>query len=109
VLGNLLSNAARYGDPGTPILVEASAGEHEVSVSNHGRGVAPDELPRLFERSSRGRGETAPGRGIGPGLGIGLGITHGLVLAHGGRVAVESVPGETTTFRFTLPLAADSR
>jgi len=102
VLGNLLSNAAKYGEPGAAILVVAEdrGPEAEVSVTNRGAGLEPEELSQVFTRYYR-----APSAKAGPqsGLGLGLYITRGLVEAHGGRIWAESTPGETTTFRFTLP------
>ncbi|WP_437323225.1 PAS domain S-box protein [Sorangium sp. So ce381] len=101
VLTNLLSNAAKYGAPGTPIriAVERRSGEVFVAVENEGKGIAPDELPRLFTRYYRTREAKAGGAA---GLGIGLYIVRGLVEAHGGRIWAESAPGKTA-FRFTLP------
>lgn len=102
ILGNLLSNAAKYGAPSGALRVELSrsADDIEVAVTNAGPGIDADELPLLFDRFRRARG--AKGR---PGLGLGLYIVKGLVEAHGGRISAESVPGETTTFRFALPNA----
>ncbi|WP_437719470.1 PAS domain S-box protein [Sorangium sp. So ce448] len=102
VLTNLLSNAAKYGASETPIriAVERRSGEVLVAVENEGRGIAPDELPRLFARYYRTREAKAGGAA---GLGLGLYIVRGLVEAHGGRIWAESAPGKTT-FRFTLPL-----
>lgn len=104
VLGNLLSNAVKYGEPEAEIQVdlEGRAGEVEVTVTNRGQGIPPDELGRLFSRFARGRERRAPGT---VGLGLGLYICKGLVEAHGGRIWVESTPGATTRFHFTLPLA----
>jgi PAS domain S-box-containing protein len=104
VLGNLLSNAAKYGDPGSPIRIEARAedGHGRITVTNHGPGIPADELPTLFRRFNRTRGAQA--RGI-EGIGLGLYICKGLVEAHGGRIWVESTPGATTSFHLTLPLA----
>lgn len=98
VLGNLLSNAARYGDPEAEILVEIGREDDgvRVSVMNRGPGIPPEQLPRLFARFYRAGGD---GRS---GLGLGLYISKGLVEAHGGRLWAESAPG-LTTFRFTLP------
>ncbi|WP_437603111.1 PAS domain S-box protein [Sorangium sp. So ce590] len=102
VLTNLLSNAAKYGAPETPIRIEVErrSGEVLVAVENEGKGIAPDELPRLFARYYRTREAKAGGAA---GLGLGLYIVRGLVEAHGGRIWAESAPGKTT-FRFTLPL-----
>jgi signal transduction histidine kinase len=106
VLSNLLSNAHKYGDPGTPIEVrsERTGTMVQVTVTNEGPGIAPDEVPRLFSRFARTRSAQS---GATPGLGLGLYICRGIVEAHGGELWVQSVPGEKTHFRFTLPRAAD--
>ena len=108
VLVNLLSNAAKYGDPGTPILVEAQRtdGEVLVAVTNWGRGIKAEDLPRLFTRFHRTR--EAREEQV-PGLGLGLYISRGLVEAHGGRIWAKSTPGKTTTFFFTVPIATEER
>jgi signal transduction histidine kinase len=108
VLVNLLANAVRYGEPGAEIRVdvEAVGDEAEIAVTNRGRGIAAEELPRLFERSARGE-EGARRRKEG--LGLGLYICKGLVEAHGGRIWAESVPGDTTTFHVRLPRAPERR
>jgi signal transduction histidine kinase len=102
ILGNLLSNAAKYSYPETVIRVELRrrAGEVQVSVTNEGSGIPPTDLPRLFTRFHRtllSKEERIPG------IGLGLYISKGLVEAHGGHIWAESIPGETTSFRFTLP------
>ena len=74
----------------------------EVTVTNWGVGIAPEELPTLFDRFRRAT--RARAQGI-PGLGLGLYIARGLVEAHGGRVWAESVPDGATSFHFTLPRA----
>ncbi|MBI3977741.1 MAG: PAS domain S-box protein [Chloroflexi bacterium] len=107
VLGNLLSNAARYGYPDSEIRVEVArqnAGVR-VSVANQGRGIPAEELPNLFTRFYRA-GRAQEERTAG--LGLGLYICKGLVEAHGGRIWVESVPEQTTTFHFTLPGKANT-
>jgi len=101
ILENLISNAVKYREPETPIVVHAGRRESalEIGVTNTGPGIPREQMPALFTRFYR-----APaGRGT-PGLGLGLYITKELVQAHGGRVWVESEPGAATTFRFTLPL-----
>ena len=102
ILGNLISNAAKYGEPGTEIgvHVEHGADQVRVSVTNRGRGILPEEVPPLFDRFFRSKASRTSGI---PGLGLGLYITKGLVEAHGGRIWVESEPGKTTTLYFTLP------
>ncbi len=103
ILENLMSNALKYAEPGTPIVIEASQRDAgvEICVTNTGPGIAAEELPALFTRFHR----TGSARGGSvPGLGLGLYITQELVHAHGGRVWVESVPGEETAFHLTLPV-----
>ena len=103
VLTNLLSNALKYSEGDTPVVVSAAErnGEVVVSVSDRGSGIASEELPHVFERYYRAR----QGQKRREGLGLGLYITKGLVEAHGGRTWVESRSGEGSTFSFTLPFA----
>jgi PAS domain S-box-containing protein len=105
VLGNLVSNAVKYGDRDTDIVVrlEPRMSNVEIAVTNHGKGIDPAELPRIFNRFTRtkvARDSSAPG------LGLGLYISKGVIDAHGGQMWVESTPGETTTFHLTLPTAS---
>ena len=103
VLNNLLSNAARHAPEAAPIRIAAARdGVHvAVSVSDEGRGVAPERLAQLF-RKYAGDGE----RGIGGGLG--LAICKGLVEAHGGRIRAESGGlGLGTRFTFTVPVSEE--
>jgi PAS domain S-box-containing protein len=104
VLGNLSSNAVKYGKAGSEILFRLDQREDDIriSVTNHGQGISPDELPRLFDRFFRTRISRSSGA---PGLGLGLYISKGIVEAHGGRIWAESAGGETT-FHFTLPVRA---
>ena len=108
VIGNLVSNAAKYGEAGTEIRVEAAARDCvvEVAVSNRGVGIAPEDLPRLFTRFYRT--DQARTGGV-EGLGLGLYISRGLIEAHGGRIWAESIPGQVTTFRFRLPITSSER
>jgi signal transduction histidine kinase len=103
VVTNLLSNAVKYGVPETAIDVEVALSNEvaKVAVTNCGAGVPPDDLPFLFERYSRSHAaRMSPTKG----LGLGLYIARGIVEGHGGRIWVESVPEQTTTFQFTIPL-----
>ncbi|MBI2942020.1 MAG: PAS domain-containing protein [Chloroflexi bacterium] len=102
ILMNLLSNALKYSSPGSEITVrlERRGGEVVTSVTDHGPGIAPEELSHLFERHYRTREATERREG----LGLGLYITKGLVEAHGGRIWVQSELGKGSTFSFTLPL-----
>jgi PAS domain S-box-containing protein len=102
VLGNLISNAVKYGSPDTDVEIEAAPDDDwvEITVTNHGPGIAADQLPFLFSRFTRIRGARESGTAS---VGLGLYIARGLVEAHGGRLWVQSTPGDTTSFHFTLP------
>jgi PAS domain S-box-containing protein len=105
LLDNLVSNAIKYSDPSTTIRVELRRSVREVhlAVTNRGPGIPRDELTSIFDRFHRVRRTARKA----PGLGVGLHICRGLVQAHGGRIWAESVPGDTTTFHVTLPVAGD--
>jgi PAS domain S-box-containing protein len=100
---NLLSNAAKYSYAETQILVEVQDRglEVELAVTNEGKGISADDMPRLFTRFFRARQAQASGV---RGLGLGLYITKEIVRAHGGRIWAESTPDVGATFRLTLPL-----
>ena len=104
VLYNLVQNAIRHTPPDGTILLEAEeeSGTVRVDVVDTGEGVAPDDLPHIFERFYRS--EKSRNRGLG-GAGLGLAIARGLVEAHGGRIWAQSVPGKGSTFSFVLPKA----
>ena len=105
VLNNLLSNAARNSPESSPIRIAAAREEAHVaiSVTDEGRGVAPEVLPRLFEKRTGIDGE-----GGYAGTGLGLAICKGLVEAHGGRIRAESDgPGQGTCFTFTIAVAGE--
>jgi two-component system phosphate regulon sensor histidine kinase PhoR len=101
VLENLLSNALKYsGDKGVTIEVRREGTDAVVSVRDQGVGIAAEELPRLFQRFYR-----ATTAGSVKGLGLGLYHARLIVEEHGGRIWVESVPGEGTACHFALALA----
>lgn len=105
VLTNLVSNALKFSDREHPVTVVARvvADALEVSVSDRGHGIAPEDVPRLFRRFSRlPPREAAHAR---PGTGLGLYISQQIVIAQQGRIWVESAPASGSTFRFTLPIA----
>lgn len=115
VIGNLLSNAVKYSPSGQPITlslerhVEPSASEPErqvarIAVRDRGIGIAPDVKDRIFERFYRVPGVNEEQR-MQPSLGLGLHICRTLVEEHHGIIAVDSTPGQGSTFFFTLPLA----
>jgi len=103
-IGNLLDNAIKYSEPGKAVEVEATGNTDEVviRVSDHGNGIAPEHLPRLFERFYRvDRGRS---RELG-GTGLGLAIVKHITQAHGGHVTVESSLGKGSIFTLHLPKA----
>jgi PAS domain S-box-containing protein len=102
VVVNLVLNAVKYGTPGTPIGIDLRDvdGHAEVTVTNRGQGIAPEEVPLVFDRYVRAQAAKSRTRG----LGLGLYIARGLVEAHHGRIWVESVPGDRTTFHLAIPL-----
>ncbi|HEX5417984.1 MAG TPA: ATP-binding protein [Chloroflexota bacterium] len=104
VLDNLLQNAIKYGAPRTSIQlgVACSGSTARVWVTNQGPGIQPREANLLFRRFHRARAASQSKSG---GLGLGLYIARGIVEAHGGKISVESVPNESTTFTVTLPAA----
>jgi signal transduction histidine kinase/putative methionine-R-sulfoxide reductase with GAF domain len=97
ILTNLLENASKYSADGTPIRITVAAenGGTTLSIQDRGQGIAPEEIPHLFDRHY----QTRKLRGAARGLGLGLYITRGLVEAHRGRITVESTPGIGSTFR----------
>jgi two-component system phosphate regulon sensor histidine kinase PhoR len=101
-VGNLLSNAIRYTPAGGQIRVLAESGADglRIAVSDTGIGVAPEHVPRLTERFYRV--DKSRSRETG-GTGLGLAIVKHVVLRHQGRLDVQSVPGEGSTFAILLP------
>jgi two-component system OmpR family sensor kinase len=127
VLRNLLVNALRHTPPGGSVTVTVSStveaalpptgeaallptGEAmEIAIADTGEGIAPDDLPHVFERfwradPARARSKSDGEGRLAGGTGLGLSVAQSLVEAHGGQIWVESTPGEGTVFRFTLPL-----
>ena len=101
ILGNLLENAVKFSsdDASIEVRITAREGGVVVSVVDHGTGVAPDDLPRLFDRFYQSK----LAREHKTGLGLGLYITKGLVEAHGGRLWLESEPNRGSTFHVWFP------
>jgi signal transduction histidine kinase len=101
VAANLLDNAVKYTPAGgrVEVGVRADAGRGILSVRDTGAGIAPDELPRIFDRLFRGDTSRTE-----RGLGLGLSLVKAIVEAHHGSVEVESEPGRGSTFEVSLPL-----
>jgi two-component system phosphate regulon sensor histidine kinase PhoR len=106
VFTNLLDNAIKYTQAGGHIRITArpANGEVEVCVADNGPGIAPEHLPRIFERFYRVDKARSPDP-AGRGTGLGLSIVKHIVQAHGGRVWAESELDKGSRFHFTLPLA----
>ncbi len=102
LFSNLLSNAINYSPDGGEIVVSAGLkGDFlEVSVSDTGIGIAPEEIPKIFDKFYRVKDQRT--RNI-RGTGLGLAIVKAIVDSHGGSVEVDSKPGQGTTFRVLLP------
>lgn len=107
VLDNLITNALRYGEPGTPVEVSASLEDEMVHlrVADQGEGIAPEHIKRLTERFYRV--DTSRSRSLG-GTGLGLSIVKHIVERHRGRLTIESDVGKGTTVHVLLPVAAGS-
>ena len=102
IILNLVSNAIKYTDRGSiTVTAGQQAGEIVVSVRDTGIGIAPQDLPKVFE-PFRQVGKAIERRAAGTGLG--LAISRRFVEMHGGRIWVESEPGQGSTFSFTLPV-----
>ncbi len=103
VLGNMLSNAAKYSTDGSVVVVDIKANEHTVwfAVKNEGPGVPENEREKLFTRFGRigaDNGDVS--------IGLGLYICSELVTLMGGTIGYQSEPNKVTAFWFTLPRAA---
>ncbi len=108
VLGNLVSNALRYTPPGGTVVLRAwvepasTPTALHIAVTDTGQGIAPADLPHIFDRfwrADRARVRTG-------GTGLGLAIARRIVEAHGGLIQVMSTPGQGTTITFSIPLPA---
>lgn len=97
VLTNLLANAIRHTPPAgrIEVTIEQAAEHVLLTVADTGTGIAPDVLPRLFDRFYKGPDSR--------GSGLGLAIAKGIVTAHGGEIAAKSRVGEGTRIRLSLP------
>ena len=102
VLTNVIVNAIRHTPVGGTVAIEATAEANRLRlrVTDTGSGIAPDDLPRIFDRFYK-----APDS---PGSGLGLAIARALVTAHDGEIRADSTLGQGTTITATLPLAVDT-
>lgn len=99
---NLLDNSIKYNNPNGRVEINLKAGGDRimVSVADTGRGIAPEDLPHIFERFYRGHTE---GGRSDSGTGLGLSLARWVAAAHGGHIEVESQLGYGSTFRIWLP------
>jgi two-component system sensor histidine kinase KdpD len=102
-LTNLIENSAKYSPPGTELLLKGIVEDDKltISVKDQGEGIAPGEQDRIFDkfyRSARQDGQNNEGTGMG------LAIARGVIQAHGGKIWVESAPGQGATFSFMIPV-----
>jgi signal transduction histidine kinase len=104
LLDNLIGNARKYSAAGTPITVSVwlEGDEARLAVRDAGIGIAPEDLPRLFERFYRG---SNVGDRRHDGMGLGLYICRGIAEQHGGRIWAEPIPDRGTVFHVALPAA----
>ena len=104
---NIISNAMKYGRPGTPVTVELGREGKRVrlSVTDEGDGIAPDHLPRLTERFYRV--DEARSRSVG-GTGLGLAIVKHISERHQGQLDIESALGKGTKVSVTFPISSEA-
>jgi two-component system, chemotaxis family, CheB/CheR fusion protein len=103
VLGNLVSNAVKYSPSDTPVTVSITnhTGDVTVSVRDQGKGIREEDQTHIFDCFYRIHNETTSKV---DGLGLGLYIANQIIVQHGGRMWIESKPGDGSTFSFSLPL-----
>ena len=102
LLDNLLENACKYSEPGTPIVVRAWGEPDAValSVEDRGYGIPAGDLPRVFEPFYRAESARRLGRA---GVGLGLAVASRIAVTHGGTITAESEPGRGSRFVVRLP------
>ncbi|GAU65521.1 two-component histidine kinase MprB [Streptomyces sp. NBRC 110611] len=110
LLSNLLDNAAKFSPPGGPVDTELTLvpgpassrvrGELDLTVRDHGPGIAPEDLPHVFDRFYRAQSARAL-----PGSGLGLAMARQIARAHGAELTAEQAPGGGALFRLRMPLA----
>lgn len=103
VVTNLVSNAAKFSESGSPVAIsgEVSDGVVIVRVADRGVGIQPEEREHIFDLFRQGSHQVSTSRGTG----VGLAIVKRYVTLAGGRVEVDSTPGDGTTFTVTMPQA----
>lgn len=104
VFQNLVANAVKHNPPGLSLMLTADVEPSQIrcAIRDNGVGIQPDHQKRLFDLYFRGDPKR---RDVG--LGLGLYLCQQIIEAHGGKIGVDSVVGQGTTFWFTLPLSAE--
>lgn len=99
---NIVSNACKFSDPHDVVTLSVMVEDQNavIMVRDQGMGIAPEEIPRLFNPYERSEAQTARDK---PGTGLGLAISRSLIEAHGGTLTLDSVLGEGTVVAITLP------
>jgi two-component system, cell cycle sensor histidine kinase DivJ len=107
ILNQLLSNAVKFGDGRHPVVLALARNDAmiDISISNHGVGIAKEKLETLGRHFSRG--DEGLGRETG-GIGLGLSLARGLTELHGGKMSITSVLGKSTTVTLSIPAAGSS-
>ncbi|MFG2206153.1 ATP-binding protein [Streptomyces sp. NPDC048638] len=102
LLSNLLDNAAKFSPPGGPVDTELTltSGQLELTVRDHGPGIAAADLPHVFDRFYRAQAARAL-----PGSGLGLAMARQIARAHGAELTAEQAPGGGALFRLRVPVA----
>lgn len=105
VVINLVGNAIKFSHRGGAVFVRCQTKEQEaiVEVVDHGIGIPPEAIPRLFTKFYQV--DSSATRKAG-GTGLGLFISRHIIQAHGGQINVQSQPGEGSTFSFSIPIAS---
>ena len=107
VLLNLVGNAIKFTDAGE-VLIKAAAADDtfSVAVRDTGPGISPDDQAKLFQEFQQADNSVTRKKG---GTGLGLAISKRIIEMHGGKIWVESAPGQGSTFRFTLPVTVEQQ
>jgi heavy metal sensor kinase len=102
LLDNLLDNALKYSEPGTPVTIRLgrASGQVTLSVEDRGCGIDPADLPQIFEPFYRAPSARREGRA---GTGLGLAVAYRIATALGGSLAASSTPGQGSRFTLCLP------
>jgi signal transduction histidine kinase len=112
IVNNLIDNGLKFTPTGGRISVslrhDAAREQAVLVVSDSGMGIAPEDLPHVFERFYRGDKSRQRDAGVS-GSGLGLSICHSIVAAHGGTIHVESTPGAGSSFEVRFPATLGTR